>query len=121
YRATGIQEMAINTVFQLMAEAGSAAYQAASVLLLLPDLLVYLMTGQSRLELTNASTTQLVDARSGAVVPEVFQKLGLRDDLLAPMARPGEPVGPVLPAVAEGMGLGAGAQVVTVASHDTAC
>ncbi len=120
YRATGVQEMEINTVFQLLAEAGSVAYRKARYLLLVPDLLGYFLTGEARFERTNASTTQLVDSRTGKVAEEVLDRLGLRTDLFPPPARPGEVLGPVLPDVAASAGLAPGLTVVSVASHDTA-
>ena len=82
YDATGIQEMEINTMFQLMADRGTAAYGAASQLLLVPDLLAYFLTGERRFERTNASTTQLVDVRTGEVVEWVLPLLGLRTRLV---------------------------------------
>ncbi len=67
YNATGIQEMVINTVYQLLAERESISYAFASHLLMVPDLVAYLLTGERRLETTIASTTQLVDrANRGA-------------------------------------------------------
>jgi len=120
YRATGVQEMEINTVFQLLAEAGGPAYKLASTLLLLPDLFGYFLTGQRCFERTNASTTQLVDVRTGRVCGPLLERLGLRQDLFARPVGPGEVVGPVLPEVALSAGMAQEATVVAVASHDTA-
>ncbi|MGO9659910.1 MAG: rhamnulokinase [Acidimicrobiales bacterium] len=120
YNATGIQEMEINTMFQLMAERGSGAYSAASQLLLFPDLLAYFLTGERRFERTNSSTTQLVDVRTGEVVEWVLPLLGLRTDLFAPVVKPGEMVGPMLAEVAASVEIRSPVSVVAVASHDTA-
>ena len=120
YQATGIQEMAINTICQLLAERGSGAYAVASHLLLVPDLLAYLLTGERRFERTNASTTQLVDARTGQLVEWLFPLLGIRRELFAPSIEPGEHYGRVLPAVAASVGMQLLPEVVAVASHDTA-
>jgi rhamnulokinase len=120
YDATGIQEMEINTMFQLMAERGSAAYAAASQLLLVPDLLAYFLTGERRFERTNASTTQLVDVRTSQLVHWVLPMLGLRPDLFAPAVQPGEIVGTVLADVAASVEIKSPVSVVAVASHDTA-
>jgi rhamnulokinase len=120
YRATGVQEMEINTVFQLLAEAGGAAYKLAATLLLVPDLIGYFLTGERRFERTNASTTQLVDARTGRISDRAVDSLGLRRELFAPPIGPGEVLGPVLPEVAAGAGIQERATVVAVASHDTA-
>ncbi len=120
YEATGIQELELNTICQLLAERDSPAYGAASEMLLVPDLLAYFLTGERRCELTNASTTQLMDVRSGHFVDELFEKLELRQELLAPPIEPGEPYGTLLEQVAQEVGLAAGTRVVAVASHDTA-
>ncbi len=120
YRATGVQVMEINTVFQLLAERGGVAYEAAERLLLVPDLLAWALTGEARCEATNASTTQMVDVRTGRVAHEVLGRLGLRTDLFAPPVGAGEVVGTVLDAVADGVGASRGASVVAVGTHDTA-
>jgi rhamnulokinase len=120
YEATGIQEMRLNTVFQLVAERESPAYAVASDLLMVPDLLAYLLTGERRFERTVASTTQLVDSRSGQLVDWLLPLLGLRQDLFPPTIEPGEPYGPVLPSVADSFGMSHPPSVVAVASHDTA-
>src|SRR6185437_13045972 len=64
YAITGTQHLSFNTIFQLTAAAGTPQLRAAATLLLIPDLLGYWLTGQAGAELTNASTTQLLDASS---------------------------------------------------------
>jgi len=120
YEATGTQEMAINTICQLLAERDSSAYAAASHLLMVPDLLAYLLTGERRFERTVASTTQLVDARTGKLVEWLFPALGLRGEVFGETIEPGEQYGKVLPAVASSVGMASAPSVVAVASHDTA-
>ena len=65
YAVTGIQTLPINTVFQLLADEGSPALAAAQGLALVPDLLASWLCGERANERTNASTTGLLDARSG--------------------------------------------------------
>ena len=120
YEATGIQEMEINTLFQLMAEGKSSAYTNAGQLLLVPDLLAYFLTGVGRFERTNASTTQLVDARTGEVVDWLVRAFDLRRELFAPPVQPGEMIGPALGDVVDSVELESPLSVVAVASHDTA-
>jgi len=120
YDATGIQEMRLNTVCQLVAEAESAAYSVASHILMVPDLLAYLLTGERRFERTVASTTQLVDSRTGKLVDWLLSLLGIRPDLFAPTIEPGELYGPLLSSVADSVGMSHPPSVVAVASHDTA-
>src|SRR5215207_7932496 len=64
YETTGIQFMPINTLYQLLAMEGSPLLGAAQTLLLIPDLIGYWLTGEKACEYTNATTTQLCDARS---------------------------------------------------------
>jgi rhamnulokinase len=120
YDATGTQAMAINTVCQLLAERGTTAYTAASHMLMVPDLLAYLLTGRRRLERTVASTTQLVDARTGGFVEWLFPLLGLRREIFAAFIDPGEHYGQMLPTIAASVGIERPPEVVAVASHDTA-
>ncbi len=93
YDATGTQAMAINTICQLMAERGSTAYGVATHLLMVPDLFAYLLTGQRRLERTIASTTEMVDARTGGFVEWLFPLLGLRREIFGAAIEPGEHYG----------------------------
>src|SRR5206468_5389103 len=67
YDRTAIQLLPINTVFELaaMAAEGDPALAAAELLLLIPDLMHYWLCGSRCSELTNATTTQCVDARTG--------------------------------------------------------
>lgn len=119
YQTTGLQLLPFNTLFQLVAESSSARLAAARRLLLIPDLLSYWLTGtdpeQAGSELTNASTTQLLDVRTRAWATGLIEAAGIPAHLFGPLRAPGEPAGTVL---AE---YGAGAiPVTTVASHDTA-
>jgi rhamnulokinase len=112
YEITGIQTMPINTVFQLLADDRAAA---AERIALVPDLLSYWLTGELVNEVTNASTTGLLDAREGTWARGLIERLGLP---AAPFA--GDPVeagttlGPIL-AHHE-----VDAEVHAVGSHDTA-
>ena len=101
---------------------GTTGWTAAAALLLIPDLLAYWLTGERGRGATNASTTGLLDARTG--------ELGRR----ARRARSGLPAG-LLPAarrsrasrsarcrrtVPDELGLDRAVPVTAVGSHDTA-
>ncbi len=120
YRVTGIQRLPINTIVQLTALAGTAQLAAARTLLLIPDLLGYWLTGQPGAELTNASTTQMVDARTQEWAVPLIERAGLPAAILPPLRRPGDRVGGLRPDAAEATGLPAGLPVTAVGSHDTA-
>jgi len=120
YAVTGIQQLAINTICQLTAAEGTPALRAAATLLLIPDLLGYWLTGSAGAEITNASTTQLLDVHERTWARSLIDRAGIPPGIFPPLRRPGEVVGDLRPDVALGAGLPAGLPVVTVGSHDTA-
>ena len=61
YARTGLQFLPFNTIYQLAAARGSAAFAAARTVLLIPDLIGYWLSGVRLTEVTNASTTALLD------------------------------------------------------------
>lgn len=84
YEITGIQLMPINTIFQLAAhDPGMLA--AADRLLLLPDLLVHVLTGHVGAERSNASTTALLDAATGAWSEELLDAVEVPRHLFPPV------------------------------------
>lgn len=130
YAVNGLQTQPFNTEFQLVAAAGSAQLAAARTLLLVPDLLTAWLTGLQVAEVTNASTTGLLDVRerrwSAALVttlreafPALPELVG-PDGLLPALVEPGTVVGPLTGAVARSVGAPAGVSVIAVGSHDTA-
>ena len=124
YERNGLQFQPFNTLFQRVADRGERRADCARTALLIPDLLAYWLTGEVRSELTNASTTGLVNATERDWDPEILNRL--HDDfgverLFPPIIEPGEIVGE---ARVEGLDLhtstGEPTPVVAVGSHDTA-
>jgi rhamnulokinase len=66
YAVTGIQTMPINTIFQLLVGGRRGRGRVAERIALVPDLFGLWLTGTLANEITAASTTGLLDARSGA-------------------------------------------------------
>ncbi|MFC8065572.1 rhamnulokinase family protein [Streptomyces sp. NPDC057293] len=120
YAATGLQYAPFNTLYQLVAARGTARFAAARRLLLVPDLLTYWLTGEQGTELTNASTTQLIDPRTRDWSREVADRAGIDLGLFAPLRRPGDAAGLLRPEVLEETGLTGPVPVTAVGSHDTA-
>jgi rhamnulokinase len=118
YATTGIAALPFNTIVQLVAAAGSAQLAAARRLLLMPDLFGYWLTGVAVAELTNASTTQLLDARTRGWSETVVAQAGIDGGLLPQIVEPGTTVGDLTAEVREATGLTA--PLTAVASHDTA-
>ena len=119
YRATGIQFMPINTLFQLFAAHRQTPnlLSTATHLLTIPDLFNYWLTGKAVCEFTNATTTQLVDPVRRAWATDLIQRLGLRPGLPAPIVEPGTVLGPLL--LTSGPTSLAGTPVIAPACHDT--
>ncbi len=114
YAVNGLQFLPFTTVYQLAAETERAAH-----VVLLPDLLAYWLTGVLRTEVTNASTTGLLDVHTGTWSQELLRRLDI-PNLLPPLQQPGEVRGPLLAEVVRTTGLPSTTVVTTVGSHDTA-
>lgn len=115
YAVTGTQQMAINTVFQLLAEEGSGTLTSAHALALIPDLLGLWLSGTRSNEATVASTTGLLDARTGTWSMPLIAALGLPQRPFGDVIEPGTVLGSPLPTHELRCD-----SVVAVASHDTA-
>jgi rhamnulokinase len=122
YAVTGIQRMPINTLFQLfsMQRSGDPQLAAAQTLLLMPDLFHYFLTGCKVAEYTHATTTQIFDARQRQWAGDLLDRLGLPAQILQPVVQPGTPLGDLLAAVGEEVGLRGTVPVIATATHDTA-
>lgn len=116
YAVCGLQFLPFNTVYQVAAEQAGPRWARADTLLLLPDLIGERLTGVRAAEITNASTTGLLDASTRTWSEHVLNRLGLDAALLPELVEPGTVLGPVLPE----HGLPGGLVVTTVGSHDTA-
>lgn len=108
YELTGVQLMGINTIFQLAAH-DPGELDEATRLLLLPDLLIKHLGGSEATERSNASTTGLMDARTGEWAPKLIDRLGVDRSLFADVAPAGTPAG-----------AWRGVPLHLVGSHDTA-
>ncbi|WP_329557485.1 rhamnulokinase [Streptomyces sp. NBC_00696] len=120
YASTGLQYAPFNTLYQLTAARDSTQLASAERLLLIPDLLSYWLTGEQGTELTNASTTQLVDPRTREWSHDIASRLGIDLGLFAPLRQPGDPAGVLRAEVLEETGLRGPVPVTVVGSHDTA-
>ncbi|MCU1614738.1 MAG: carbohydrate kinase [Frankiales bacterium] len=120
YRVSGLQQLPFNTVFQLAAARGTAQFAAARRMLLVPDLLAYWLTGAVGAEITNASTTGLLEATTGEWAWKLADRLGIPRELLPPLRRPGERLGELTDGVLADTGLTGPVPLTAVGSHDTA-
>ena len=121
YAATGIQCMNFNTIFQLAADLRDdpKMVENASRMLNIPDLLNYFLTGNMANEYTILSTGALLDAAERDYAKNIIAKAGIPQRLFGDIILPGTSMGKLLPQVQSEVGK-TDAEVMTVASHDTA-
>ncbi len=119
YARTGIQKQPFNTIYQLTALKRENPEQlaAADRFLMVPDYLNFVLTGKMANEYTNASSTNLLDARAKTWDGEVIDRLGLPRRIFGELQMPGTVLGGLTPEVQAQVGYDA--QVVLPATHDT--
>jgi len=122
YHATGIQFMALNTLYQLVAlrDAEPGLLERARHLLFMPDLVNCFLTGSMCVEATVASTSQMLDARDGSWARSLLDRVPLPHHFLHDVVRDGTDVGPLRGDVLDATGAPAETRVIAPASHDTA-
>lgn len=120
YGRNGLQHLPFNTVFQLAADQLSGILPLADRALLVPDLFAYWLTGVAATEITNASTTGLLDPFTRDWDTDLFARTELPPELFAPLIEPGASLAPLLPGVAAELGASHSLGITAVGSHDTA-
>ena len=121
YDITGIQFMNFNSLFQLyaMQQDGNVAKEMAEKVLFVPDALSWMLTGEAVCEYTIASTSQMLDPRTGNLSERLIESVGMKRSQFGRMVQPGTQIGVLTPEVQKITGLGA-VPVIAVAGHDTA-
>jgi rhamnulokinase len=118
FRRTGIQFLVFNTIFQLHAHVREGLPVGARRLLMIPDLCHHHLCGSTSGEYTNASTTQLLDARTGGWDDELIGRLGLPGELLPGIVPPGTDLGGLRTDLQRSLDAPA-LRVIAPATHDT--
>ena len=120
YRRTGIQMLEINSLYQLLADLDEEPDVLAQTRqrLLIADYFLYRFSGRAVAERTMASTTQLMDVRSGQWDVELMQRFGLTSECWPEIVAPGTVLGPLVLDVEHNEG--AVPDVIATCSHDTA-
>lgn len=121
FERTGIAAMNFNTVYQLVRRVreGDRALSQASTLLLIPDLLGYLLTGEKASEYTNVSTTNLYHAGKREWDFELIRALGIPERIFTRIDCAGSLRGRLLADAAQEAGVSR-IPFAAVGTHDTA-
>lgn len=109
YERTGSQFQAFNTLYQLYCDAKCGRLEGVTDFLMIPEYLMYRLTGIKSKEFTNATTTGLVNAKTLGFDMDIVRRLGLPSHLFTDLSQPGTVIGQY-----EGM------DVMLCATHDTA-
>jgi rhamnulokinase len=118
YEITGIQHLTFNTLYQLYAH-DPKELAAAKEVLLVPDYLYYLLSGRKMNELTNASTTALLNLQTRDYDPDLLGLLGLSRSKFPALTEPGTRLGSIKPELVREYGLPE-CELIVTATHDTA-
>lgn len=121
YENTGIQFMQLNSLYQLLAMrlTNPDTLAKADKLLFMADLFSYFLCGRPFGEYTLASTSQMMDMRTGRWSKAIFKELSLPLEIMPHVTRPGTVVGELTPEVAKEIGCGR-IPLIAIGSHDTA-
>ena len=109
YRRTGCQFQPFNTIYQLCADRDAGRLAGVTDFLMIPEYLIYRLTGVKVKEYTNATTTGLVGAETGEFDLAITDALGLPRQLFPRLRQPGTEIGSCK-----------GIRVLLCATHDTA-
>jgi len=122
YEHTGIQFLQFNSAFQLLAArlANPEILSRCKRLIFMADLVAYQLCAKTFGEYTLASTSQLMDMRTGKWSSRVFEKLGLPIEIMPEIVQPGTIVANVKDELVSQLGIYP-VPVIAAGSHDTAC
>ncbi len=118
YEKTGIQFQDFNTLYQLYTE-NRALLAKTDKIMMIPDYIGYVLTGNAVTEVTNASTTQMLNLRVGLFDKDLLAEVNVSEEQFPHLVESGTVLGNVsyhwhqkydIPNV----------EVITVATHDTA-
>lgn len=118
YAATGIQFQSFNTLYQLYDDMKRRRLEKATDFLMIPEYLVWKLTGNKVKEYTNATTTGLVNGKTNAYDRDIVGRLGLPERLFGELSDPGTSCGMLKEEIAEYVG--GNTEVILCATHDTA-
>ena len=108
YEHTGCQFQPFNTVYQLYDDKKQGRLEDVTDFLMIPEYLLYKLTGVKKKEFTNATTTGMIDHETLCFDEEVIERLGLPKHLFGNLYQPGEILGSY-----------EGIKVILCATHDT--
>ena len=117
YERTGSQFQPFNSLYQIYEDKTRGRLEGVTDLLMMPEYLLYKLSGVKAREFTNATTMGLINAQTLEFDREITDSLGLPSQLFPKLSQPGTVLGKLLPEVAAEVG--GDCDVVLCATHDT--
>ena len=118
YSKTGIQFLPFNTLYQLYEENKDMLHRTNKILMI-PDYLGFALTGNAVSDVTNLSTTQMLNFKTRTFDDELLYLVSLKKEKFPALVEPGTVLGELKKDRFPSFDL-PDCQVVTVATHDTA-
>ncbi len=109
YARTGCQFQPFNSIYQLYADKKAGRLDRATELLMMPEYLMWKLCGGLAREYTNATTTGLINVKTGEFHLDLIRALGFSPSLFPKLQKPGTVIGAYR-----------GIKVILCATHDTA-
>ncbi len=109
YERTGCQFQSFNTIYQLYGDKMAGRLEGVTDFMMIPEYLMWKLTGVKAKEYTNATTTGLVNANTGEFDRSLLERLGLPTVLFPWLWKPGKVLGKYR-----------SIKVMLCATHDTA-
>lgn len=117
YRHTGCQFQPFNSIYQIYDDLKQGRLAQATDMLMIPEYLMYKLTGVKAREYTNATTMGMIDAVTGQFDQTIIDALGYPKHLFPTLSQPGAALGPLKKEIADKVG--GNCQVILCATHDT--
>ncbi|MDD6004210.1 MAG: rhamnulokinase [Firmicutes bacterium] len=117
YARTGCQFQKFNTIYQLYDDKVHGRLEKANDFLMIPEYLIYKLTGVKTREYTNASTSGLISLDTGEYDLEIIERLNLPKGLFPKLNQPKMSVGCLVDEIAKEVN--GNLNVVLCATHDT--
>ena len=118
YKKTGTQFQTFNSVYQFYYDLKHGRLNNATDYLMIPEYLIYRLTGVKVNEFTNATTTGMINCETLSFDEEIIQKLSLPRNLFKKLVQPKYMVGQLMDNIQQEVK--GNINVVLCATHDTA-
>lgn len=117
YSRVGCQFQPFNSIYQLYDDKEKGRLDRATDMLMIPEYLMWKLSGVKAREYTNATTMGMVNGKTKEFDREIISALGYPDRLFPKLDHPKTVLGKLLPEISEMVG--GNTEVVLCATHDT--